>query len=105
MIGLWFNNVDNGSNLNFRNRNLNNDNRAFGMALSWGIIINLIWNVVKIFTIKLSLLKILFLLIKKQEKEKRKDIMLLSLRNFISGIWLRWNSINMPFFLEPFKFF
>jgi len=30
----WFNSPENGSNLNFRNRNLNNDNRAFGMALA-----------------------------------------------------------------------
>jgi len=30
---LWFNNPQNRSNLNCRNRNLNNDNNAFGMTL------------------------------------------------------------------------
>ena len=39
LFSLWFNNPGNGSDLLLRNRNLNNDDRAFGMALSQGIFI------------------------------------------------------------------
>ena len=38
-IALWFVRSENESNLNFRNRNLNNDNRTFGMALCQGFYI------------------------------------------------------------------
>ena len=34
---LWFDRPKNSSNLNARNRDLNNDNRAFGMTFSRGL--------------------------------------------------------------------
>jgi hypothetical protein len=37
MDALWFRNLDNGSDFNGNNRNLNNDNRARGIAQMSGL--------------------------------------------------------------------